>query len=113
MVSKMRPRRDFHFGSREIETETETLTLGLVKSRPVPRLYYEVSRDRDFYKTGHFKSRMYRDHYRDQKSLGTEGLDTETAHLCNAPYAPYAAYATYAQYAPYSQLYTTIHHNTP
>ena len=70
--------RDQNF---EVETETETFIMGLVKSRPRPRLYYEVSRDRDFYETEHFKSRRYRDRYRDHKSLGTEGLGTETAYL--------------------------------
>ena len=41
----------------------------------------EVSRDRVFFETRHFRSHRYRDQYRDQESLGTEGLGTKTAHL--------------------------------
>ena len=62
----------------EVKTETETFILGLMGSRPRPRLLNEVSRDRDFFETRHFRSHRYRDQYRDQESLGTE---TETGHL--------------------------------
>ena len=72
--------RDFDFGSHGIGTEIETFILGLMGSRPRPRprLLNEVSRDRDFFETRHFRSHRYRDQYRDQESLGTE---TETGHI--------------------------------
>ena len=45
--TESRPRRDFHFGSRGIETETETFISGLVESRPRPKLLFWVSLNRD------------------------------------------------------------------
>merc|ERR1719319_2017820 len=73
--------KTINFDDIIIETKTKTFNLGLMISRPRPILLNEVSRDRDFFETRHFRSHRYRDRYRDQESLGTEGLGTETAHL--------------------------------
>ena len=65
-IFRSRPRRDFYFGSRGIETETETFILGLVWSRPRPRLSFLVSWNRDRDRDFHF---------------GSRGIETETETL--------------------------------
>ena len=79
--------RDFYFEPHGIEIETETFLWGLTRLRLVrDKQFFSLTRPRPVLRpvksrNHKFKVSRDRDLYQDQKSLGTEGLGTETAHL--------------------------------